>query len=101
VSRQANGARGCCADCGGASIPRLASDRAWYTPLLVSGAVALLIAVYAALLCIVTARERLNHMECAASVGRMTGSGVSSGSVLVTAPAPMPPLCPRAPAPCR
>jgi hypothetical protein len=30
-------------------MPRLASDRAWYTPLLIIGAVALLISIYAVL----------------------------------------------------
>jgi hypothetical protein len=34
-------------------MPRLATERAWYTPLLVIGAVALLLAVYAALAWIV------------------------------------------------
>jgi hypothetical protein len=37
-------------------MPRLASDHAWYTPLLVIGAVAVLIAVYAVLLWVVAAR---------------------------------------------
>jgi hypothetical protein len=37
-------------------MPRLASDRAWYTPLLVIGAVALLVGVYALLLWVVAAR---------------------------------------------
>jgi hypothetical protein len=36
--------------------PRLATERAWYTPLLVIGAVALLLAVYAVLLWVVAAR---------------------------------------------
>jgi hypothetical protein len=40
----------------GESMPRLATERAWYTPLLVVGAVALLIAVYAVLLWVVAAR---------------------------------------------
>ena len=35
-------------------MPRLATERAWYTPLLIVGAALLLIAVYAALLWIVT-----------------------------------------------
>jgi hypothetical protein len=35
---------------GGESMPRLATERAWYTPLIVIGAVALLLAVYAVLL---------------------------------------------------
>jgi hypothetical protein len=35
-------------------MPRLATERAWYTPLLIVGAVLLLIAVYTALLWIVT-----------------------------------------------
>jgi hypothetical protein len=38
------------------SIPRLATERAWYTPLLVVGAMALLLAVYAVLLWVVAAR---------------------------------------------
>jgi hypothetical protein len=37
-------------------MPRLASDRAWYTPLVVIGAVALLLGVYAVLVWVVTAR---------------------------------------------
>jgi hypothetical protein len=37
-------------------MPRLASDHAWYTSLLVIGAVAVLIAVYAVLLWVVAAR---------------------------------------------
>jgi hypothetical protein len=37
-------------------MPRLASDHPWYTPLLVIGAVAVLIAVYAVLLWVVAAR---------------------------------------------
>jgi hypothetical protein len=36
-------------------MPRLASDHAWYAPLLAIGAVALLIAVYAVLLWVVAA----------------------------------------------
>lgn len=34
-------------------MPRLASERVWYTPLVVVGAVALLIAVYAVLMWVV------------------------------------------------
>jgi hypothetical protein len=37
-------------------MPRLASDRPWYAPLLVIGAVALLVGVYAVLLWVVAAR---------------------------------------------
>jgi hypothetical protein len=37
-------------------MPRLATERAWYTPLLIAGAVLLLIALYAALPWIVTGR---------------------------------------------
>jgi hypothetical protein len=37
-------------------MPRLASDRPWYTPLLVIGAVALLVGVYTVLLWVVAAR---------------------------------------------
>jgi hypothetical protein len=37
-------------------MPRLATERAWYTPLLVVGAVVLLIAVYAGLLWVVAGR---------------------------------------------
>jgi hypothetical protein len=35
-------------------MPRLATERAWYTPLLVIGAVALLVAVYALLWVVAT-----------------------------------------------
>jgi hypothetical protein len=35
-------------------MPRLATERAWYTPLLIVGAVLLLLAVYTALLWVVT-----------------------------------------------
>jgi hypothetical protein len=35
------------------SMPRLASERAWHTPLLIVGAVLLLVAVYATLLWVV------------------------------------------------
>ena len=35
-------------------MPRLATERAWYTPLLIVGAVLLLLAVYAVLLWVVT-----------------------------------------------
>jgi hypothetical protein len=38
----------------GESMPRLATERAWYTPLLVIGAVALLVAVYALLWVVAT-----------------------------------------------
>ena len=37
-------------------MPRLATERAWYTPLPVVGAVLLLLAVYAVLLWVVTGR---------------------------------------------
>jgi hypothetical protein len=37
-------------------MPRLATERAWYTPLFIVGAVLLLIAIYAALLWIGTGR---------------------------------------------
>ena len=37
-------------------MPRLATERAWYTPLLIVGAVLLLLAVYAVLLWVVTGR---------------------------------------------
>ena len=37
-------------------MPRLATERAWYTPLLIVGAVFLLLAVYAVLLWVVTGR---------------------------------------------
>jgi hypothetical protein len=37
-------------------MPRLATERAWYTPVLVIGAVAVLIAIYAVLLWVVAAR---------------------------------------------
>ena len=39
-------------------MPRLATERAWYTPLLIVGAVLLLLAVYAVLLWVVTGRGR-------------------------------------------
>jgi hypothetical protein len=37
-------------------MPRLATERAWYTPLLFVGAVLLLVAVYATLVWVVAAR---------------------------------------------
>ena len=44
----------CCAGSKETPMPRLATERAWYTPLLIVGAVFLLLAVYAVLLWVVT-----------------------------------------------
>ena len=40
----------------GDSMPRLAAERAWYTPLLIIGGVLVLVAVYAVLLWVVALR---------------------------------------------